>query len=177
MPRTGTASLSEALGILGFNAIHHRPERLDLDTLGPDSFRVYDDVDAVVDMPAAFFYREIGRRGVEKYILTVRCDVDAWWESMKAHANTIRCSADQGHIRYSERLHGLLFGWPVPHEFLWKRRALEWDQNVYTDLRDLGRERFLVVDICAGDKWEKLCPFLDVPVPNVEFPWKNKKNA
>jgi hypothetical protein len=27
----------------------------------------------------------------------------------------------------------------------------------------------LVLDICAGEGWEKLCPFLGMPVPDVPF--------
>jgi hypothetical protein len=37
-----------------------------------------------------------------------------------------------------------------------------------------GREAdLLVMDICAGEGWEKLCPFLDRPVPDAPFPRRN----
>ena len=29
------------------------------------------------------------------------------------------------------------------------------------------------MNICAGDGWERLCEFLDVPVPDVPFPREN----
>jgi hypothetical protein len=32
----------------------------------------------------------------------------------------------------------------------------------------------LVINIPAGDGWEKLCPFLGVPVPDLPFPFKNR---
>ena len=35
----------------------------------------------------------------------------------------------------------------------------------------------LVLDICGGEGWEKLCKFLHVPVPNKKFPKKFVKNA
>lgn len=35
-------------------------------------------------------------------------------------------------------------------------------------------ERLLVLDITAGQGWEPLCEFLDHPVPEAPFPWKNQ---
>jgi hypothetical protein len=31
----------------------------------------------------------------------------------------------------------------------------------------------LVMDICGGEGWEKLCPFLNQPTPEVAFPRRN----
>jgi hypothetical protein len=31
----------------------------------------------------------------------------------------------------------------------------------------------LVLDICAGQGWKQLCPFLDRPVPGITFPKEN----
>jgi hypothetical protein len=33
--------------------------------------------------------------------------------------------------------------------------------------------QFLEIDVCASEGWDKLCKFLDVPVPDVLFPHKN----
>ena len=170
MPRTGTASLCEALRILGYNAIHHEPERIDLDTVNADSFAgLYDDVDAVVDMPAAYFADEIP---AEKYILTIR-DNDTWWESIKFHTNKIRASADIAHIRYTDRLHQLIFGSAEPHEYLWNKAYDRW----YSELGPLmcKAENGLVFDISSGEKLEPLFRFLSKPIPSVDFPWHNKK--
>jgi len=35
-------------------------------------------------------------------------------------------------------------------------------------------EQFLEMRICEGDGWNKLCTFLDKPIPEVDFPWANK---
>lgn len=37
-----------------------------------------------------------------------------------------------------------------------------------------GEEHFLRMNICAGEGYEKLCPFLGVPVPVSPFPWQNR---
>lgn len=168
MPRTGTASLCEALQILGFNAIHHEPERIDLDAVKKDSLRVYDDVDAVVDMPAAYFHHELTSiYHVPTLILTGR-DTNTWWESIKAHTNQIHVSANQAHIRYTDQLHTLLFGTAFPHEYLWKRAYNLWNLR-------LARQGAACLDISAGDKWDVLCSFLGVPEPDAEFPWENRR--
>jgi hypothetical protein len=36
------------------------------------------------------------------------------------------------------------------------------------------KQDLLVIDICGGEGWEKLCPFLNKDVPDVPFPHKNK---
>jgi hypothetical protein len=45
-----------------------------------------------------------------------------------------------------------------------------------THVRDVARyfqdrpRDLLVLDICAGESWDKLCPFLGRPVPATPFP-------
>src|SRR5438105_1086381 len=85
LSRTGTTSLHRALNFLGFRSLHYAPERLadilDGRARNP-SFRRYDDVDAVVDVPAAFFYRELLEAYPESScILTLRHE-DDWWSSI-----------------------------------------------------------------------------------------------
>jgi len=38
-----------------------------------------------------------------------------------------------------------------------------------------GEAHFLRLNICAGEGYEKLCPFLDVSVPAGAFPWENRR--
>jgi hypothetical protein len=42
------------------------------------------------------------------------------------------------------------------------KNVLEYFKNRPDDL--------LIIDICAGQGWEKLCPFLDKPLPQYPFP-------
>jgi squalene cyclase len=177
LPRTGTATLAAALRILGFDAIHHAPERLPLYPPAhptPRYWQAYDDVDAVTDIPAAYWYQELIYAYPEaKLILTVR-DADTWWESIKAHAYALRQSEDVDGTLYTDALHAMVYGSACPSEYLWKRRVYEHIVAVRQFARTLevpGR----VLDISAGDKWDVLCPFLGVAEPDVEFPWENKR--
>jgi hypothetical protein len=195
--RTGTSSLYEALTILGFKSIHYDRERLNdiLDGSNPNpDFRRYDDVDAVTDSPSCHFYRELLEAYPDcKAILTIRNE-DDWWRSMKHHmtrhhplrqpsrwsaiANKLRIRTRSGKSRDAyKRFHAQViactFGPLVPQEFLYRKRFREHNQRV---IAEVPSERLLVMDITAGEGWEKLCPFLGVPIPSEPFPVANKTN-
>jgi hypothetical protein len=170
LPRTGTATLAEALRVLGFKTMHHGPGHVPLFPSSNQLWPQYDGVDAVTDAPASMYWRELRRAYNCKIILTVR-ESFSWWESIKWHANQIRTGSDIEHIRYTEALHSILFGWPQPCEYWYTRRFAE--HNAFVK-GTVPADELLVMDIHRGDKWDVLCPFLDVPEPDVEFPWKNK---
>jgi hypothetical protein len=189
--KTGTTSLGEALAILGYKTIHYDRERLN-DILNgsnptPD-FRRYDDVDAVTDCPSAYFYRELLAAYPDcKAILTVRNE-DDWWRSMKRHltrAHPIRrptlwdCLTEKLGMRtvredsydgFQAQVVASTLGPLAPHEFLYRKRFREHNQRV---IAEVPSYRLLVVDITAGEGWEKLCPFLGVPIPDRPFPHAN----
>ncbi len=171
LPRTGTQSLSDALEILGLRSIHHEPERLDPWKLMEPDFSGYDDVDAVIDAPASYFYRELTEAypGL-KYILTVR-DEHAWWRSIGAHVLSIHSGCKYQHIEYTDRIHALLFGSTIPIPWLWKRAFRDWNEQAK---RDLAGPNLLVMDITQGDGWRELCAFLGRPIPDCPFPHANR---
>ena len=51
--------------------------------------------------------------------------------------------------------------------FLYKKKYLDYNARV---ISEIPPDRLLVMDIPAGDGWEKLCPFLGVPIPDAPFP-------
>jgi hypothetical protein len=76
------------------------------------------------------------------------------------------------HIQTILKLHLHLYG------------ALQYDRERFresyvahlTDVQEYFRDRpgdLLVLDICAGEGWKKLCPFLGKPVPSAVFPHLN----
>lgn len=190
LSRTGTHSLNAALELLGLKSIHFDTQRLndvlDGSNLNPD-FRRYDDVDAVCDLPVAVFYPELMAAYPEcKVVLTVR-DVNAWYPSIRDHfrkhpiTNETRLkfrlarklginheSLRESEIdRFRRHLRHYVYGSTVPREFLFKKRYREHNALV---IATVPKERLLVMDITAGDGWEKLCPFLGVDIPDKPFP-------
>jgi hypothetical protein len=176
LSKTGTTSLHRALGILGYRSLHYDDQRLNDVVCGvnanPD-FRRYDDVDAVLDIPAAWFSDELRRAYPAcRCILTVR-DEESWWNSIRAHfneRNPVRCPGDNA---FKWALRNYVFGSAQAHEFLFRKRYREHNERMR---QTIPADRLLVMDITAGDGWEKLCRFLDRPVPAVGFPHLNRQN-
>lgn len=188
LSKTGTVSLHAALRILGFSSLHYDEVRLTRVLDGSDSspsFRVYDDVDAVVDLPAAYFYDELREAYPDcRCILTVR-NVDDWWRSVARHFNErhpITTSGANGEpalneampaeeARFRTLVRNYVYGSTTAHEFLYKKKFREHNERV---VRTIPPDRLLVMDITAGDGWSQLCPFLGVRAPFRRFPHKNR---
>jgi hypothetical protein len=83
--------------------------------------------------------------------------------------------------------------WGKSNEF-WQTNVLDWDKQwesdrdgaienhlnhkrtKYDKIKNYFKDRpddLLVMNICDGDGWEVLCPFLDKPIPAVSFPHLN----
>ena len=95
LAKTGTTSLAKALQVLGYNVCDfkehyeiHLQQWLDsFETDRHPNFKeIYQGVDAVTDVPPAFWFEEISTDFPEaKVILTVRDSEDAWLKSWKEH--------------------------------------------------------------------------------------------
>lgn len=133
-----------------------------------------------------------------KFILTVR-DKEGWVESMK-RINTLWRKCDGQSIFYKmwvqfekdfPKLKLKAFGrawWRLKynHRIEYYRKAAYgafsfadesffpkfYDQHI-EKVKDYFKNRhqdLLVIDICEGEGWEKLCPFVGKPIPDVPFP-------
>ena len=175
LSRTGTTSLNEALRTLGIKSIHYQPHLLEDALWGRDqNFRVYDHVEAVTDLPAAHFYREISTAYPNsKLILTIR-EENSWFQSVSHHYRTIEDRINLLQTteetknwlkKTSRQIRKVVYGSEkVTKEYIEKYKTH--NESVNADL---------TMDITEGDGWEKLCNFLNKPIPNTPFPYKNKK--
>ena len=198
LSRTGTSTLHRALEILGLKSIHFDTNRLNDVLAGvtpnPD-FRRYDDIDAVTDIPSAYFFNELLEAYPEcKAILTIR-DINTWWKSMAYHSNIQSPISKKGLIYYTSRVLGLkrqsatsneeaydlfrilmrnyVYGSIVAREFLYKKKYIEHNNRV---MATVPAKRLLIIDITAGEGWDKICHFLGMPIPSEIFPHENKSN-
>ncbi len=194
LSRTGTTSLHQALQILGYKSIHFDRIRLNdiIDGSNPaPNFRRYDDVDAVVDLPAAYFYRELLQVYPDcKAILTLR-DVDSWWRSTRLHFNDrfpvkpsafrtlalktlyrlrLRQSDFDGQL-FRARMRTIVYGSAYASKDSYVKAFIEHNERVQSEV---PAERLLVMRVIDGEGWEVLCPFLGVPIPDVPFPHLNR---
>ena len=56
------------------------------------------------------------------------------------------------------------------------KEKLEWKRLKFNGIKEYFRNRpndLLVMNICNGEGWKVLCPFLDKSIPDVQFPKKN----
>lgn len=159
LSRTGTSSLNEALRLLGLDSEHYF---FDLDRLAA--------LDAATDTPIARAWPALDRlHPGSRFILTVR-ERKAWLESCRRHFASLPAS---------QRVHDLrmdLYDTPVFDEL---RFRAAWDRH----LRAVGRHfrkrprDLLVLDLCGGQGWERLCPFLGSAIPELPFPHLNARRS
>ena len=174
LSRTGTSSLHRALDILGLRSLHydevHLNDVINGTATNPD-FRRYDNFDAVLDLPSAYFYEEL----IEAYpncqcILTIR-DTESWWRSISHHVNIRFPVAEPSRDQFRSDVRNLVYGSSVAREFLYKKRYREHNERV---LSKIPSKQLLVMNITAGDGWNVLCPFLGRSMPSVPFPHDNR---
>ena len=184
--KTGTTSLAKALQILGFNVYDftehfefHLQQWLDsFETHRHPNFKeIYQGVDAVTDVPPAFWFEEISADFSEaKVILTVRDSEDAWVKSWKEHLQ-INSRMIPFYVkllfyilpRMKKRKHFLdalrqaIYGSSNPEATaLFRVKYRQHNERV---------EKLLVFNVKQG--WKPLCEFLGCDVPSSPFPRVN----
>ena len=160
LSRTGTTSLHLAFEILGFRSRHFLWDLKEIESL-----------DAATDTPIARSYQSLDRDYPgSRFILTAR-DKQSWLASCaKKFARTPREGGRVWQLRMD--LYGCV-------RFDAEKFSAAYDRHV-EGVKEYfsGRsDQLLIMDICKGDGWEKLCPFLGVPVPDGAFPHRNESRA
>lgn len=154
LPKTGTTSLSKAINLLGIKSNHDCEKHKQLCGLLPQN--VFPDGEAYFDGPIC---REWNRLFLlypdAKFILSTR-DREEWINSLIVHA-----------------LHNRVFNTGWPH-ISTQTQLTKWDDHHEQVRRMLGDSRnFLEINVCGGEGWEKLCPFLGYDIPSFPFPHQN----
>jgi len=153
LAKTGTKSLARALQILGIDAMHC-----------PGNLGHLEQHEGGTDTLPAIMYQDLFEMYTgSKFILTVR-EKSAWMLSAERH--------------FSKPLTDAVFlSWNL---ILY--RAETWNAKEFSaafDRHILRVGKFfsdkpgslLVMDLCGGDGWDLLCPFLDKARPQDVFPW------
>jgi len=169
LSRTGTSSLTKALSVLGWKAVHW-----------PLSIKEICAAEAATDITVSVRFRELDQSFPgSKFVLTVRA-VGSWMESLRsyfdlAHARYVKRSlypAQWDFVADAERkLYGKLLGF--------SKFTDEQLFDAYNNHERAVRRYFttrpaqlLVFDVSEG--WSPLCRFLGVPIPAERFPHWNR---
>lgn len=191
LSKTGTKSLASALRVLGYTvydfpehtsihldewrAIYHEGETLDFATM-------YEGVDAITDLPAAFWFEEILQKFPEaKIILTVRDSDEVWVQSWVKHLQMTRdldlfsklayllCEKPRKLLDFYNAEDLAVYGSVNPTSTtLFKKKYNTHNERVKAVIPP---EKLLVYNVKQG--WEPLCKFLKVDVPSRDFPREN----
>lgn len=180
LSQTGTKSLSQALTMLGFNLIHCPDDEVTLKELmaGKYNFSILNDFDGITDITVAPFYAQLDKLFPDsKFILTVR-DKESWLRSLEAQWNTKPVFDDSraGKETNMQRRRLLRVAAYGTYTFNEDRFSYVYDLH-YKNVVEYFKERpesLLIINIYAGEGWEKLCPFLNQPVLDQPFPFIKK---
>ena len=166
--KTGTTSLAEALTELGYRVTG--PNGVEDPDIGHHVHALADELipqfDAFQDNPWPLLYRRLDEQYPNsRFILTLR-DPDSWIRSQVKHFGT-----DETPMR--RWIYGADRGCPQDNE----AHYLEYFNAHNQAVRDYFQDRpndLLTLSLIDGDGWDKLCRFLDKPVPGRAFPHVNK---
>ncbi len=170
LSKTGTTSLANALQILGYKTRDNMGvveyASGNLSSVDLDAVEAFD---ALTDTPIPSFYRELDRRFPgSKFILTLR-DAEGWLKSCQKQF-TQRFAELQTDAH--KRLFMDLYGTDVFDEAKFASGYRRFVDGVQAYFRHRPGD-LLTINIAAGEGWEKLCPFLGRPEPDLPFPKAN----
>jgi hypothetical protein len=197
LPKTGTTSLNQALNDLGFPSIHN-PKAFRRQAMKGQYRFEPDNWQALTNFGEHFYPQLDNAYPDSKFILTVR-DEDAWLTSLQQQFGHSTGDEVGARWEWSRRIRTLLREWKrlVSNEVvithmharidIFGTYSFHAERNLYVyrlhqkNARDYFRDRpqdFLVMDICNGDGWEKLCPFLGISdIPQKPFPAKRPSSS
>lgn len=158
--RTGTTSFCEALRKLGYQNVVHNP-----------TFEELRSLDGAADNGCTIFYKYLDYKFPDsKFVLLTR-EIESWLASAEyIHGNKpIDRSEDLVIMRRM-----LLYG-SVTFD---RQKFIDAYRRHHEEVRSYFKDRpadLLEMDITEGEGWEKLCPFLKLPVPDKPFSYRNQR--
>jgi hypothetical protein len=161
---TGTRSLVAAAGLLGYELLH-RYEGINYDELNAK--------DGGTDNAFAARFIELDRKYPgSRFIYTSR-ELDSWLDACKRRIhNKTPCKVGSAKFRTRVMMYGYDLGLGYRENLL-----IDAFTKHQTKVMDYFKDRpqdLLILNITEGEGWEKLCPFLDMPIPNHRFPHRGK---
>lgn len=178
LSKTGTSSLGEALNILGIPTIHYPFDDDTYTELSQGNYALSilkNTYQGIVDIPAAPYYAQWDRQYPgSKFILTLR-DPEVWVKSAEKHWELMMQWWQEfpKFQRFQQFISAVVYG---SIGFNADRFLFAYEnhvQNVQLYFKNRS-EDLLIIDICGGEGWEKLCPFLGLSQPAIPFPHANE---
>ena len=170
--RTGTKSLNKALRQLGFNVHHYPSDSITaMEVVSGRPYSILERCDGLTDLHATVRFKELDEQYPgSKFIMTLRWH-GTWLDSCRRHFEYYKANPDAQPIRSMSRtLHLKAYGADEYDEATFQAAYQRHSHEVAEHLGRQGPEKLLLLDVVGGQGWEKLCPFLGVPIPDRPFP-------
>lgn len=159
LPRTGTTTFCAAVKLLGYTKVQHNPK-----------FEHLNDLEAASDAGCVLYYKYLDYKYPNsKFIFSFR-DMSSWLDS--AEFIYTKYPATDKDIAILRRMHiyeSVTFD---------RQKFMDAYYRHYEDVYRYFKNRthdLLEINFTEGAGWEKLCPFLERPIPDIQFPHKNKR--
>lgn len=169
--KTGTTSLGQALEILGFDHFFYNQEITQIfltKGFNNDIKEILKANNSFEDFPWPIMWRELAILYPEsKFILTVRMSKEVWYESQVKHYERYK---NQSHL-----INKAIFGRgnPKGNSSIWLKFYEQHNKDVITYFKENAPNRFCILNFEQHPNWEKLCSFLNKPIPKESFPHAN----
>jgi hypothetical protein len=182
--RTGTASLKVALEQLGLGNCYHMsevlqhpesiPDWINAADGNPDWEKIFENYTATVDNPACGFWQELADYYPDaKVILTVR-DAEKWFDSTNETIHSGEFASFIKSSPWGKMVQRTVYE-PMNNRMQDKDFMVSWfNKRNEKIINSIKPERLLVYQVKTG--WGPLCEFLDVPVPDTDFPNINSRD-
>jgi len=174
--KTGTVSLHVAFKILGFKSIHNKYRKKFIGSIMSDNLknkkRILSGIehyDAYSDwsFPSTMYLYKVFDKQYpnSKFILNTR-NLEDWVSSREKHVKRTTPNLKKIQKKYPKN------SWFNLDKEKWKKEWKDLHRDVFSYFKNRPQD-LLVINVPAGEGWEKLCPFLGVPIPDAPFPKKN----
>jgi len=180
-PRTGTQSLTDAFKLMNFKSLH-----LDFDLVkeinkkgNNFNFTNYYNFDVFSDIPFPLIYKEINRRSPKaKFILSIRNHKN-WIKSIEILFTCLKQFIKKNNHRYPWLkefgiFHKKMYGSSEFEKNIFLKSYDEHNKKVMKYFEN-KKDKLLIINLEKDNNWQKICSFLDTKIPNMPFPYRNKK--
>jgi hypothetical protein len=167
--KTGTNSLAKAYKILGLRKTGWNQVLYDEVKAGKfeNALAFAEKFEAFRDGPwhEEDLYERLDKRFPNSKFILLERDDKSWIKSVENFF-----SPDKNWKKIPEKYLIKNFSEKVPELLNFKHQRYRKVKRYFMDRPD----DLLVMNICAGEGWEKLCPFLGLPISKVKFPYEFK---
>jgi len=170
------------LNILGVESIHQPFYEGMAEELfnGNHKLSVLDFYDGITGITTVPYYKKLDSEYPgSKFILTIR-DIDFWLDSIRSQLkketnNSENISKDKKiRLEFRKTLRNKVFGIQNYQTITFLNCYEKHVADVVSHFSDRPDD-LLIMNIYAGDGWNKLCPFLDIEKPDTPFPFTRRQ--